>query len=421
MDRATAWIRLLGTVSAAQVLTQGIGFLGGIVIVRCLAPDQYALYTLALTMISALTVIADGGVASGLMAEGGKVWQSASGLGSVLATGLTLRRRLVLWAAVICAPALAFLMRSHGISWNIVTIMFAALLATLWLTTLNTLYGIAPALHQRVLAIQNIGLIQGGLRLVLLCALLCFWPNAILAVAAAVLPLAWSVMRLRRMSHSFADLGARADDDIRRSVLKVVQRVLPGSVYLCVSNQVSIWLISVLGSTLTLAQIGALGRIGQAFAVLPAVTSALFAPRFARLAADGRTLLVRYLQVLAVMTAFCSVLIAIVLLLPGQVLAIIGPHYANLRHELILQMFCSALWLLAATAYNLGCVRGIVVKPFLSVGVQIACQIALFTMLDVSSLRGALWFSIAMGTVQLIIYGGNVVAALLAAEPRMAA
>lgn len=416
LKRTTAWICLLGTVGAAQILTQSVGFLCGIVIVRWLAPNEYALYTLALTMTSALNVLAEGGIASGLMAEGGRVWQSRTGLGSVLATGLALRRQFALWAGVICAPALAFLMRSHGVSWGTIAIMLAALLANSWLTMLNTLYGIAPALHQRIFAIQNIGLIQGGIRLAVLGAILYFWPLAGLAICATIPPLFWSLTRLRHISQGFADFHAPADERVRRSVLAVVKRVLPGSIYLCVSNQIGIWFVSLLGSTHTLAQIGALGRLGQIFAFLPPVAGALFVPRFARLPAESRIVLVRYLQVMALMAFIGCTATGIIILFPKPVLAIIGSHYADLQHELILQMICSMLWFLAGIAYNLGCSRGIVVKPFLSIGVQVVCQIALVTILDVSSLRGALWLSIIMGIVQLVIYAGNVVVTLLAIE-----
>jgi hypothetical protein len=165
-----------------------------------------------------------------------------------------------------------------------------------------------------------------------------------------------------------------------------------------------------------LAQIGALGRLGQIFAFLPPVAGALFVPRFARLPAESRIVLVRYLQVMALMAFIGCTATGIIILFPKPVLAIIGSHYADLQHELILQMICSMLWFLAGIAYNLGCSRGIVVKPFLSIGVQVVCQIALVTILDVSSLRGALWLSIIMGIVQLVIYAGNVVVTLLAIE-----
>jgi hypothetical protein len=281
---------------------------------------------------------------------------------------------------------------------------------------LNTLYGIAPALHQRIFAIQNIGLIQGGIRLAVLGAILYFWPLAGLAICATIPPLFWSLTRLRHISQGFADFHAPADERVRRSVLAVVKRVLPGSIYLCVSNQIGIWFVSLLGSTHTLAQIGALGRLGQIFAFLPPVAGALFVPRFARLPAESRIVLVRYLQVMALMAFIGCTATGIIILFPKPVLAIIGSHYADLQHELILQMICSMLWFLAGIAYNLGCSRGIVVKPFLSIGVQVVCQIALVTILDVSSLRGALWLSIIMGIVQLVIYAGNVVVTLLAIE-----
>lgn len=77
----------------AQVLVQLTGLISGILIIRLLPTNEYAFYTLANTMLGTLAVLAGGGISTGGMSEGGKVWRDKARLGGVLATGLKLRRK----------------------------------------------------------------------------------------------------------------------------------------------------------------------------------------------------------------------------------------------------------------------------------------------------------------------------------------
>src|SRR5690349_4585514 len=76
--------KLVTITGGAQALVQGAGLICGILIIRLLPTNEYAFYTLANTMLGTMTVLADGGISTGVMAQGGKVWQSKAELGTVL-------------------------------------------------------------------------------------------------------------------------------------------------------------------------------------------------------------------------------------------------------------------------------------------------------------------------------------------------
>jgi len=404
MERGWEWTKRLSGVGGAQIIAQGLGFVSGILIVRMLAPQQYALYTLANTMLGTMKVLADSGISSGMLSEGGKVWQNRRDLGAVIVTGMAMRRRFAIWSMVVSVPVLLYLLRSHGDSWIGALVMLGAVAAYFWALLDWDIFGIAPSLHQRVAAMQRIGVVQSLGRLLGLVAMLAAVPWAVVAIAVAALPQFWASKRLQVMSFEVADLRQVENAGVRIGVTRVVRRVLPAAIYFCLSSQITIWLVSVLGSTLALAKLGALSRLGQIFTVFSAIAAAVIVPRFARLRSDRGLVLRRYFQVLALLAISGAAITAVFAARPREILWLLGPEYADLVHEVVLLVIGSAMNLLAGTAYLLGNARGHVTQPVISISLQVLCQIWLISRLDVSTLDGVLWFGIWMPAFQLLVY-----------------
>lgn len=87
-------IKLFIVTGGAQILIQAIGFISGIMVIRLLSPQEYAYYVLANTVLGTMVVLADGGVSSGVMSQGAKVWQDKIKLGLVFSTGIHLRKKI---------------------------------------------------------------------------------------------------------------------------------------------------------------------------------------------------------------------------------------------------------------------------------------------------------------------------------------
>ncbi len=108
-DRSINLIKLVSIVGSTEIILKGIGFVTGILIVRLLPIQEYALYTLANTMLGTLVIFTDSGISNGVMALSGRVWQDPKKLGVVLATGLDLRKKFALVTLVIATPIIMFL------------------------------------------------------------------------------------------------------------------------------------------------------------------------------------------------------------------------------------------------------------------------------------------------------------------------
>ena len=410
------WARIFGTVGTVQLLVQGIGFLSGILIVRTLSLQQYALYTLANTLIVTMSMLGDAGISNGLLSEGGKVWRDHQLLGRVIATGLELRRRFASWLLGISAPVLLYLLRSHGASWIEAFCLLALVCASFWFSLLGGIYSVGLGLHQRLADTQRVALIQNSARLAGLVPLIRAFPNALISVAASLGPQAWATSRLRRLCGTVVDLHQPEDAGVRAEVLRVVKRMLPNLIYLSISGQITIWLISFCGSTANLAQLGALTRLGQAFVLVSSLASAVLIPRFARLQGNPRLVLVRFCQVLTVLGVSMAVVVLLVARFPTQVLLILGNDYNGLVHEVALYMLSSVLYVIAGIAAGLSNARGAVLNPVIGVLLQLGCQVLGVLLFGVTSIHGILLLAILVAVAQILMHTGNFVGQILARQ-----
>jgi O-antigen/teichoic acid export membrane protein len=164
------------------------------------------------------------------------------------------------------------------------------------------------------------------------------FPWACIAIFAAGLPQIWGNRRLRKISSTYADWEQKPDPEIRKNILAIVRRILPGSIYYCVSGQITIWIISVFGTTAAVAQIGALGRLSMMLSFFSSLFGALIVPRFARLSNHNGVILKRFLQIQLGLVALFITVILLVSMFPAQLLWILGKNYSMLGKELILSV-----------------------------------------------------------------------------------
>lgn len=384
------WSRRLAVAGLGQIVVQGIGFCCGILIVRRLLPQEYAFYTLALTMLGTMNVLADCGIANGMIAEGGRVWQDRVRLGSVLSTGLALRRKFAWLSVVVSAPLLLVLLRRHGASWPVATTLVVLVSGTFGLYLAASLYEIAPRLHQRVGDLQRVGIAAAVARLSLLGLTLGAWPFAGVAAAAAFFPQLLSSWWLNRLSRNYADPSQPPDAAVKKTILTTVSRVAPAAVYYCASGQISVWLLSIFGSTAAIAQVGALGRLGQIMTLLTAVAQVVVVPRFACLPADSRSVPRRFIQVMSAMAMLSAAMVVLVAVFPTYTLFVLGAHYSGLRDEAVLLVMGSCLGACTSIAYTLGAARQWVLSPVVMIGSDLVLQLAGACIFDVGTVKGVL-------------------------------
>lgn len=395
------WAKLVTMTGFAQVFVQGISLICGILVIRMLEPEEYALYTLGNTMLGTMTVLADGGISTGVMSQGGKVWQDRIKLGTVMSTGMDLRRKFAVGSLLVSIPVLLYLMRHHNASWLMSVLIILSLIPSFFMALSGTILQVAPKLRQDIAPLQKNAVILNVGRLLLLALTIFIFPWAFVAILAAGLPQIWGNFNLRKISAGYADWHQKPDPEVRTEILKMVRRLLPMGIYTCLSGQITIWLISIFGTTRGVAQLGALDRLSMALSFITILFGTLILPRFSRLPNNSGLLLRRFLQIQAGLLVMSACIVLTVWLFSTQILMILGPNYSGLTKEVVLKIVISCLGIISASTFSLFTSRSWAINPFISIPVSIASMAFGVAFIDVSSLRGVLALNIMIQLIQV--------------------
>ena len=319
------WGRLISITGGAQVIVQGTGLLTGIIIIRLLPTTEYAYYTLANTMLGVMTMLSDGGISNGVMAQGGKVWQNKKELGTVLATGLQLRRKFAVVSLSVGIPVLSFLLLRNGTSWLATLCIVLALIPSFLAALSDSLLEIVPKLHQEIKPLQKNQVVVSIGRLGLSSIALLLFPFTAIALVVNGLVRIWGNIKLARIAYLFADKESNSDLEVRKNILNAVKRILPITLYYCLSGQIIIWIPSLLGNTMGVAEVGALSRLSMILNLVSVLGSTLVLPRFARVSADNRDVIFKsfvFIQLTLILMCLC--ILALFFLFPYKFLWILG-------------------------------------------------------------------------------------------------
>lgn len=402
---ATIWnfSKLGATVGLSQAMVKGIGFIAGILIIRLLPTNEYAYYTVANTMLGTMAILADGGISSGVMAQGGKNWQDRGRLGSIVSAGLKLRNQFAIFSLITAVPILILLLRSHNASWLAATIITLSLVPAFISSLSAKIFEIPPKLHQSVFAIQKIQVGASTGRLLLNGIFLFIFPFTAVALLCAGVSQVFANWKLRKISNEHADHKADADPKDRTEIIKVVRRILPNSIYFSISGQFTIWLIALFGSTEMVAQVGALTRLSLVLGILTSVFATIVVPRFSRLDNERNKILKVFNVSLGIVVITASMIVAFVSFFPDETLWILGGSYSELHKEVITLCISSSLNLILSVVFLLSSSRGWIMKPLIYIPYSIVIQVAALLVFDISTTMGVILVSLSLNLGQLLI------------------
>ncbi len=356
---------------------QAIGFLTGIVVIRMLSMEQYAFYTLANTMLGTMAILANAGTSTGVMVEGSQVYKDPKKLGAILSSGLHLRKMAAIWSFAISAPLLLFLLLRNGAPWPVALLIVGCLVPAFISALSAGILEIPLRLHQAVLRLQKVHLGVAGLRLLTTGPVLLLWPAAAPALLVTGATQIYANLRLRRLVAPFALPRQALDPDALRRMAKLLWRMMPNAIYFCFASQIAVWMVSIFGSVVAIAQVGALSRIGLALAVVQSLIVMIVVPRFARLPSDPRLLVRRFVQVQCFICAVIGVGGVGVYMMADLLLGLLGSAYQELDHELYMMTASVFAGLAAFAAGRMNEARGWIISPWIFIPVCLTLQISL--------------------------------------------
>lgn len=394
---------MFGVLFAQGVVVAG-GALAGLLIVRALPPEDYAGYALAFAVLGALNLLGDSGTTTAAMAAGGPAWQDPRKLGAVLAEARRLRARLAWGFGVPGLVVLGAGLWRIGLAPTGIAAWCAVVAVLFSLNVRAPLLDVPLKLHQALRVTQGVAVGQVVLRLGLVALMVLCWPVATLVALANGLPQAWTNFRLARAGRALTANDAEPVDAATAGAMRgVVRRSLPGGIYYILCQQAGFAILGFMGSTLELAQLGALARIGLLIGLVTALANAVMVPRFARLSAEAN-LSGAYWRNVALAVALCVPVAAVGLVWPSALLWLVGPSYSGLEFALRLAVAGAALQVVGAVCMQLVHARGWLPPPWLAIACSLAVQLGSWWLLDLRTLAGILGMMLALGVQQIVLH-----------------
>lgn len=397
-----AWVVTLTEFMLVQALVQVLAAVTGLITVRWLAKDDYALYTIANTWLAALVLLSNSGIGSAATALGGKVWQDRHQLGQVIASALRMRRWL---ATVTVMPVLALLIwtllqNGAGTGTVLAMAVLVAIGATLQLT--NGILIVVLRLQEKIRRLQAVDSIGGASRLALTAAAIPIYFNVVLALAISVIGGFVQYVMIRKTAASGADLAAPPDPEVSRHIRAVVGRQWPNEVNAVFQGQISIILLSFFGTIASVADLGALGRVGVLFIIFTATIQAIVLPRYARCQEPAR-LRKLYVGIVGGYTAAAMAPVLLTWLLPQPFLWLLGPQYAHLSHELVLVALHAGLASINGATWGLNTSRAWIIPGWGLVPAGLTIQFVLMLLVGVSTVEQVLLIGILSSILGILV------------------
>lgn len=398
-------LRGLFSFAAVQAVVQAIGFLVGLLVVRTLSVGDYAYYTLAVSMVGISQELLLLGLANAVLAQGGAQLGNTVGMARLMADAFALHKRSALLLVPLLSLAFAAMFSYHRASALQVAVLTALVALCALLQVRNSLSLAVVRLHgervfqQKLDFSVNVGRALAVATLVLLGlnASSAVFVNVMAAAAICVCLHLWFAGRLGPLPV--------ADGSFRPALLALVKRQAPNSIFYCFSGQATIWLVGLLGSTQTVAEVGALGRIAVLFTIIGAVVVAIIQPYFAR-QHEARALVRAFAAVNAFFAVLTLALWALASAYPGYVLWILGGSYRSLQAAVpwLVLGACLAAW--SGAAYAIGAARGWVVSAAWLIPSGLLAIVASIALFDVATPTGACMMGcVTAGTGALVSVG----------------
>jgi O-antigen/teichoic acid export membrane protein len=371
---------------------------------------EYALYTLALSILTFLSIFSDLGISSALVYFRRETRSAQAPFAPYVRAARALRRGLVAIGALAGLTFMLIIGPDRGFGTSELIVVGAVLVAAVWIQV-----GASIALLQLRL--------EGLYRTSYLAE---FFGNALrlLGVAAmwlATAPLAWLAMltgaagslvvsifagrNVPRIEH--APLGNAAPSG-PTPINGIVRYVLPMSLsaaYFSVQGPLTVWLSAYFAGTNSIAEVGALGRLGIIFSLVSGFMGTVLIPRLSAVTDDAHYLR-RYLQCWAVLLPFGIGVIALAYLAPDWILLLLGGAYSGLADGVLLIAISAALSTWGGYIIGINNARGWVRHQPVLLMAYALVQILLIAWLDLSTTIGVLYFGIWSSIAGLIMQAG---------------
>ncbi|HAQ58486.1 MAG TPA: hypothetical protein DCR32_05650 [Opitutae bacterium] len=404
-DRCVSIGRLVVGYIVGQGATQVLQLVTGFLIINWLTKDAYATFALVIAIQSTTSVLVELGLSQSLIAFIGQKYQDSKIVGRYITACRYLRDRMLFVGGVVLLVFFYCIAPKYEWSGGVWFVLWFSVIGALVFQSWSATYNPLLLLDKNLKVLYAIGLSSGVLRVGLI-AVAYFWgvlsaPLVLLYGALQACVAGWGAREQTRsmICEPADDLSLRTE---RKEILSQVLPRVPSSIFFAFEGQITIFLISIFGTTNGIAELGALGRLAMLFVIIRKANSILVAPYFSKLASCEVFSKAALFVCGSLLFALASS--AFVYCLPEPFLWVLGDGYQHLKFELFLVMAVSALNLVSMLMFSI-CLSRKYIFPWYSIvdiGPVCLAMVIGYMLMDLGTLSGVLYFSMMLALVKLL-------------------
>lgn len=397
-------VRTLVQFFAAQGLTMCGNLLYGIFCVRLLSTAEYAKFVVLFGVQATMVILMDVSFSGTLIPLIGDRVDDRKLIADYVAS----LRRLSDWlfgiVGVLAIFAFPWLVRNRGWDRQTQWEMIAILLVACWFLRISAAYGaVLILLRERSAWYRGQMISSFGT----LAALFVLWAlhrlNGLSAILLNVGGMVFVGSFYFVKARKLLGVKGRQSPEKRRAIIRLALPNVPQAVFFALQGQVALFLIAIFGRTMSVASVGALGRLGQLFALPMQMNPLITTPYFARVPKER---LAKSYTVTLLLAGSAALTLALVASrVPDLFLWVLGPKYHDLRTEVVLVIAGGGVAYFTDVLWSIHSARRFVywTNNLLNVLLLLAVQIAFILRGDLSRVRTVLWLNLATNLVTLLI------------------
>lgn len=394
--------RVLGY-STVQIAVQGVNAVTGFMLVRVLAKEDYAWFTIANSLMATVNILGDSGLGSATSVVGGQLVTNTSAFAVLEATIRRLRLRFVAISCALVLPLGWLLLERQQVPVIVET-------GLLGLVAMSAIPAAEVALLVSVRRLRNdlsdlmkADVVGCVLRLTLVFSFIWSGGGVFMALAATLVATLAQMAILAQSKGDMPSIRGGGTVDLHAAVMRVVKGMFPLAVFQCVQGHLSTWVVAIFSETHAVAEIGAVSRLAFIFSCLAIPMVHLGGPAIARCSSSGKlrhlvslsvggTIIVSSLAVLGIAAA------------ASKVLWVFGANYAGLERELTWYAASQGVGLISAVLWTIVMSKGWLAGAWMHIPLTITIQVCAVGVLDLRKIVDVILFSSVSSVAGIAIW-----------------
>jgi O-antigen/teichoic acid export membrane protein len=418
LTRGRRVVQIVTGFLVGQGAAQGVSVLAGLFLVRFLSVEAYAQFSVAAGFQVVFSVLMDLGFASTIVPLVGERRDDRAVIGRYVRSAKQLRDRAFWILAPIASLAFVAIIHKYHWSWNLQILLLSSVLLSLYSGGKVSYFSAPLFIFGRLREYYVPQVLSGtGRLLAYVCLAFGGGLNAWTAAGLSALNITANGSLIRRKSSKYLEWPDADDPATDRELLRCILPATPAIVFSAFQSQISLFLVSIFGGTLYIAQVAALGRIGQIFIVLASFNTIVIEPYIARLSRER--LLRSYVTFILLASTACIPAVVIAFTWPQAFLWVLGSKYEGLRGVLGWFVLSACMNFVAGLAWIMNRSRKWLFwsGSILEVVLLLVVQVAFAILIGIKNTREAVLFGLASSFCYLIAHGYVAICGFLKGPP----